>query len=271
MIDIKKVLIKSVQIPDDEVAILLSSGVDSSSVLFALLEAKKKVTAYTFCLDDRVSKDLKYAEITANEFNVPFVKIILPTNIDLLKEDLIDLIRYGAKTKTDFECGWPMLYAYKLIKEKNIFSGFGADGHFCISKKGMIHFKNKINEFRNNLWNKESYVQKHMHKNLSKVYNKNFIAPYLSQDMYKLFNGTTWEQVNRPHQKQPIRDSFPQEFARIKIFQHQNLQKGDSGISEHFEKLLDTELNIKKHKSVVGIYNYLVKNLSENKNEIMDV
>jgi hypothetical protein len=61
-----------------------------------------------------------------------------------LKEDLIDLIRYGAKTKTDFECGWPMLYAYKLIKEKNIFSGFGADGHFCISKKGMIHFKNKI-------------------------------------------------------------------------------------------------------------------------------
>ena len=64
MIDVKKVLMKSVQIPDNEVAVLLSSGIDSASVLFSLLEAGKKVTAYTFCLDDRVSTDLKYAEIT---------------------------------------------------------------------------------------------------------------------------------------------------------------------------------------------------------------
>lgn len=271
MINVKKVLMQCVQIPDNEVAILLSSGIDSSSVLFALLEAKKKVTAYTFCLDDRVSRDLKYAELTAKEFDVPFIKIILPTNIHTLKEDLVDLVRYGARSKTDFECGWPMLYAYSTIKEKNIFSGFGADGHFCISKKGMIHFKNRIDEFRDNLWNKKTYVQKHMHENLCKVYKKNFIAPYLSQNMYEIFKGTSWEQVNRPHQKQPIRDSFAEEFSRIKIFQHQNLQKGDSGISEHFEKLLHTELNIKNYKSVVGVYNYLVKNLTENKNEIMDV
>ena len=271
MIDVKKVLMKSVQIPDNEVAVLLSSGIDSASVLFSLLEAGKKVTAYTFCLDDRVSTDLKYAEITAKEFGVPLVKIILPTNIDILKKDLIDLICYGAKSKTDFECGWPMIYAFKLIKENNIFSGLGADAHFCISKKGIIHFKNKIDEFRNNLRYKESYAQKHIHKNLSKIYSKNCINPYLLEEMFELFIGTTWEQVNRPHLKQPIRDSFPKEFSRIKIFSPQNLQCGDSGISKHFEKLLNTELNIKKHKSVVGIYNHLVKSLLGNENGIMDI
>ena len=66
-----------------------------------------------------------------------------------------------------------MIYAFKLIKENNIFSGLGADAHFCISKKGIIHFKNKIDEFRNNLRYKESYAQKHIHKNLSKIYSKN--------------------------------------------------------------------------------------------------
>jgi asparagine synthetase B (glutamine-hydrolysing) len=146
MIDIKKVLLQSAGTPENDAAVLLSAGVDSSSVLFALLEAGKRVTAYSFCLDDRTSTDVKYAQITAKEFGVPFVQIPLPTSTDVLREDLVDLVRFGAKKKTDFECGWPMLYAYKAITERDIFSGMGADGHFCISKKGMMHYKNRIDE-----------------------------------------------------------------------------------------------------------------------------
>jgi len=51
MINIKKVLLQSAGTPENDAAVLLSAGVDSSSVLFALLEAGKRVTAYSFCLD----------------------------------------------------------------------------------------------------------------------------------------------------------------------------------------------------------------------------
>lgn len=271
MIDVKKVLIDCASTSSNDVAVLLSSGIDSASVMFALLEAGKNVTAYSFCLEDRTSRDVKYAEITAKEFGVPFVRIDLPTSIEVLREDLVDLIRMGAKKKTDFECGWAMLYAYPAIQQTEIFSGMGADGHFCISKKGVLHYKNRIDEFRNNLFSNPSYGQAHMHSNFSRVYKKDWIAPYMTLAMIEQFKGSTWDDVNRPHQKQPILDAFPKEFARIKIFKHQNFQLGDSGISEHFEKLLDTDLNVNKHKSVVGIYNYLVKNLSKEQYEILDI
>jgi hypothetical protein len=60
-------------------------------------------------------------------------------------------------------------------------------------------------------------------------------------------------------------------FNLAAAFKHQNLQKGDSGISDHFEKLLGTDLNVGNHKSVVGVYNYLVKNLSKDKDELLDI
>ena len=89
MIDIKNVLLQSAGTPENDAAVLLSAGVDSSSVLFALLEAGKRVTAYSFCLDDRTSTDVKYAQITAKEFGVPFVQIPLPTSIDVLREEIL--------------------------------------------------------------------------------------------------------------------------------------------------------------------------------------
>jgi asparagine synthetase B (glutamine-hydrolysing) len=271
MIDVRNILLRSAGTPLNHAAVLLSAGIDSASVLFSLLEAGKNVTAYSFCLEGRVSKDVRYAEITAKEFGVPFVRIDLPTSIDVLREDLIDLVRFGAKKKTDFECGWPMLYAYQTIKEREIFSGMGADGHFCISKKGMMHYKNRIDEFRNTLFLNPSYAQEHIHRNLSTVYKKCWVAPYMTPDMIDAFKGSTWDEVNRPNQKQPILDAFPDQFKRIRVFKHMNFQKGDSGISEHFERLLATDLNVGNHKSVVGIYNYLVKNLSKEKDELLDI
>jgi hypothetical protein len=63
--------------------------------------------------------------------------------------------------------------------------------------------------------------------------------------------------VNKPKQKQPILDAFPKEFARVKVRPHINLQLGDSGIAQHFYKLLDTDLNPGGIKSPVAIYNRL--------------
>jgi hypothetical protein len=71
------------------------------------------------------------------------------------------------------------------------------------------------------------------------------------------FLGTTWAQVNKPRQKQPILSAYPNEFRRIRILPHVNLQLGDSGIAAHFEKLLSSDWNAHGGKSVVGIYNRL--------------
>jgi asparagine synthetase B (glutamine-hydrolysing) len=258
----KNILMNEIsKIPDEEVALLLSGGIDSNSLMFALLEAGKKVKAYTFVLEDKMSRDYIHAEKNAYKFGVEFNFIDLPTNQETLMADIHNLVYMGARTKTDFECGWPMIYAYQQIKEKTIVSGMGADGHFCLTKKGMIHYRDKMDEFRSIQFSKPNYCQKQIHNWLCNAYQKNFVTPYTVQEMQEYFKGKTWDELNRPHQKQTILDAFPEQFKAIKVFKHQNLQLGDSGISDLFYELVGSEYNTMNHSTVVGIFNRVIKEL----------
>jgi hypothetical protein len=151
-VDVRRALLDELsQIQDREVALLLSGGIGSQSVLFALLELEKTVTCYTFTLDDRQSTDFVNAKRTAQKFASAFVPVYLPTDVDVLRADLRTLRSLGAVSKTDYECGWPMLYAYQQIGERQIVSGLGDDDHFAISKKAMIHYKDRIQEYRDHM------------------------------------------------------------------------------------------------------------------------
>ena len=254
--DVRRVLLEqAASIPYPDVAVLLSGGIDSASCMFALLEVGKNPFAYSFVLQGNLSTDFSLARRNARAFNIPFTPIILPSDIEQLKLDVRKLNTLGARSKTDYECSWPMLYAYPAIKQTAIFSGLGADGHFCISKKGMIHYRNRIDEFRNNLYGNERYAQVFMHKNLARLHRKESYIPYLCDEMKSEFIGTTWDEVNRPRQKQPILNAFPESFAKIPIKPHTNFQLGDSGIAQHFGRLLKTDLNPTGFKSVTGIFN----------------
>lgn len=245
-------------IPELDVALLLSGGIDSLSLLFSLLEAGKRVRAYTFTLDAHVSSDFAAARRAASTFDVPFVPVWLPVGIDRLKADLRELKALGAKRKTAFECFWPMLHAYRAVEEPVVVSGMGADGHFCISKKGLLHFRDRIDEFRLGLYRSPTYAQQDLHARFAARLGKRAVLPFLAESMRSEFLGTTWREVNTPKQKQPILDAFPNYFRRVRVRPHTNLQLGDSRIATHFQRLLKTDWNIGGFKSVVGIYNALV-------------
>jgi asparagine synthetase B (glutamine-hydrolysing) len=251
------------------VALFLSAGIDSRALLFGLLELKKNVHIYTFRLDGVYSRDFRISKELAEFYNLEFTEVILPNDIHTLKKDLLYLINdLKLKKKTDIECTWAMLYAIKMVKEKYIVAGLGADGHFVISKKGMIHYRDSIehmNQFREQLFSNPNYAQMQTLTHICKDYNKIIVSPFLDDGVVELFKDTSWEEINTTKQKQIILDMYASEFAKNKFFEHTNFQKGDSGISEHFEKLLDT--NWKVGKGVVSIYN-AIRNKKITKNNI---
>ena len=257
--NVRKVLLDELAaIPDYSVGLLLSGGIDSASLMFGLLEVGKRVTAYSFMLDGHVSTDFALARRNARAFGVPFVPVFLPRDLPSLKRDLYRLARTGKATrKTDFECGWPMLHAYPAVRERVVVSGMGADGHFCISKKGMIHFRDRIDDFRRGLYASPGYAQRPLHELLASAQGKVAVLPYMTDAMRAEFLGTTWDQCNRPRQKQPILDAFPDQFARMKVLPHTNLQLGDSKIAQHMSGLLRSDWNRRGAKSIVAIYNDL--------------
>ena len=244
------------EIPYDEVGVFLSAGIDSRCILFALLECGKKVHTYSFTLADRVSKDCRVAEEVSNVFGVEFTQVTLPTDLDILKKDVLTLHnKYNCIKKTEYECVWPFLYAYPKVTESVVANGIRADSHFCISKRARLHFKDDLDGYRLECFNNPNGGQYLQHLQLAEENGTSICTPYRDKRMIEYFLGTTYEQCNKPHQKQPILNSFPEYFEKYKVYPHTNFQLGDSGISSHFEKLLTTEWNTRDYKSVVGIFN----------------
>jgi len=259
-LELRKILIeKARNIQSKNVAVFLSSGVDSQSILFSLLETNKNVTTYTFHLNGVNSTDLIYAKKCAETFGVNHIPIPLPLSIKQLKSDIVYMTKQlHVKGKSNIECTWPMLYAIKRCKELDIATGACSDGHFVLSKKGILHYSQtiiKMNEFKQKLFNNPNYAQIQTLSNFAKIYKKRMYPFYYSREVVNLFMNKSWAELNKPRQKQPILDAFPEYFKKVKQFKHTNLQLGDSGISDHFLKLLRSDWNINNWKSPVGIYN----------------
>ena len=245
-------------VSEKDVGISLSSGIDSASVLFALLECGKNVTVYSFTMADNESRDFKEAKDIAKKLDLMFVPVYLPRSINSLKTDCLRLHRvYGCVKKTDYICTWPYLYLTSAVGESVLATGMAADGHFVISKKAMIHYKDKPEEFRKQYFSNPTRCQLPFRTKLAKENHIRLFEPYLETEMYDYLLHSTWIECNRPKQKMPIRRAFPDMYSRygIKIHNHTNFQLGDSGISEHFGALLDTDWNTHNYKSVVGIFN----------------
>lgn len=254
---IKKSIFYQLEPIQEDVGLLLSSGVDSRVLLFSLLSLGKKVHVYSFRLDGVYSTDFVIAQDLAKQYGLEFTEIVLPNDIDVLKRDVLYLINdLKLCKKADIECSWAMMYAFKSINENVVVSGLGADDHFVLTKKGMIHYRDSVesmDKYRTMIFSNPNHSQKQTANLLCKNFNKALIAPFLNDDMFDIFKGTSWEELNKPHQKQVLLDIFPNEFAKTKLPKHSNLQLGDSGIAKHFTKLLDTDWKV--GKSVVSIYN----------------
>lgn len=244
-----------------KVAVLLSSGVDSHSVLFACLELKVNVSAYSFTLDTKESRDFKYARATSKVFDVPFKKVALPTDVDTLKRYCLYAVNRGARGKTDFECMWPMITAFRQAAKdgcKYVLSATAADSHFALSKKANMHYKDKVDLYRRLVFSKRNTGQKLLLKAEAARFGMEYFTPYDTTRMCSELHGYTWDELNKPQQKQPIRSSFPEYFQKCKTTIHTNLQLGDSGIANHFKILLDSDWNRWDYKATKGIYNRLV-------------
>lgn len=240
----------------DEVAILLSGGVDSISCALAAHRIGKKVNTYTFHLNDQISYDSAKAMSVSHQMGWRCVVT------DILTDDIENHFKtlrsdFECTKKTHYECTYPFLYIYPQIKEKVVISGVAADGHYGVSKKACIHFKQPkslFDEFRQDYFsnlNPAGYQQQLL---LCKKYDKKFIAPYLNSTVVDFFRQYDWFELNKPYQKHHVRSAFT-EFEELgKVKQHINLQLG-AGVDKAFESLLQSnEINFKNRKRMLDVY-----------------
>jgi len=252
---IDKLLVKEIDktIPDKEVALLLSGGVDSISVGFAAERLGKKIHAYSFRLDTEPSYDYSMAKVIAQMRDWKFTGIVI--NTKMLLNDFYSLVSLGCKKKTQFECTYPFLHIYPEIEEQFVLSGWAADGYYGLSKKAMIHYKgDNFNEFRDDYFKKENRAGYIWHKKVAELNDKTLVVPYLSKSVKEFFYRHNHEQLNKPFQKHHVRNAF-HEFNEIgKVENHLNLQIG-SGVIRLFGTLLNNkEINFNNRTRMLDVY-----------------
>jgi hypothetical protein len=269
-------------------AVLLSSGVDSHLVLFAAMAAGMTPTVYSFTLDDRESQDFKAARRTAKLFGLKFVPVILSTDVRVIEKhvkslysDLNPGISLG---KATVECLWPFFESMKIIARnghRDCLSGLDGDIWFATVRshkkawEAGVYQEKVVNTFRRTVtaeqkkrspsdWEGREAQQIMRGMWMAKYTPKlKLILPFNNLKLFDVMdNMDPFEEGNKPIQKAPFRLAFWHSFehARENVYIHMSFQVGDTGIEEHFHKLLDTSLNTGGYKSPKGIYNTLQRN-----------
>lgn len=240
---------------ETEVAVLMSGGVDSTSLGFAAAEIGKRVVCYTFQMGELQSNDSAAAKKISRAMGWEWNLIKVP--VDNLEADAIKLAAiFNCKKKTQFECTLPFLYILPKIKEQVVLSGVAADGHFGLSKKAMIHFrspKSKFNKFRSDYFgqaNPAGYVQQ---KKLVEQYGKKHSAPYMDKRVFDYFIQFDWDTLNKPRQKMPVLRAYSEFFKKVGRRDHANLQLV-ARVDIICQRLLSGKLNTKHRTRMMDFW-----------------
>jgi len=250
------------------VYVATSGGVDSSSLVVALLDTDLRPIITSFTLNDRESQDFQAARKLAHHFSLDFVPVYIPTDAEIIRQSVIrNMQKYRLQKKADIECMYPFIYMIERLHEigtRYLLSGIWADGHFCLSKSGMIHArhsKEAFQQFRKAYFYGQEKRQKTILPIVCRQYGIQFCAPFWSTSIYDLFSNTTWNEINKPRQKEAIRKEFP-ELDGLRLKNHLNLQLGDSGIADLVGETIRARYTPHR-KSPVSAYNYLAQRIKE--------
>ena len=173
-------------------------------------------------------------------------------------------MKYDTKLrKTTIECILPWLFVFEVMAKhqlSNLVTGLSADGHFGLSKRAMIHYKEpkqKFQEFRSEYFSKPDVAQTKSLPLFGLRYGVNVLSPYFNKEVFDLYVDAEWAQLNKPRQKEAIRKEFPT-LDGICENKHTNYQLGDSGIAELVGKVVKERV-APQAKSPIKAYNILEK------------
>jgi len=243
------------EVSSNNVAVLMSGGIDSLTCAFSAMRLGKKVNTYTMKVNGIDTEDSVSSKEAAKIYGWNHTEIDVPINN--IKEDFQRLIKYyNCKKKTQVECTFPFLYVYPKIKERFVLSGIAADGYYGLSKRAMINFrypKESFDKYRIDYFKAENPAGILQQEQLARETESYLVAPYFNFSIYNWMLERDWDFFNKPFQKAGIIEAYP-EFNKLpKKRKHANLQLV-AGIPKYFESLLeDRDLNFKNRERVMDL------------------
>jgi len=244
-------------------ALLFSGGTDSLTCLFSLLNLNIKPILYSFHLEGVIHDDIIISKKVAEHFKLTHKIIVIPNNLKNLENDVLYLTqKLKINRKTNVQCTHPFLHVIPKINEEIIVSGLCADDLYGTSKSMSIKYSKDKVGFDSARLKKMNDLYSSAYKpikDLVELYGKTFLTPYRDKSVVDYLMEFSWEELNKPKQKQLSYDSYIEYFELLNVYRKNvNLQVG-SKIREFHNILLESKLNKNNRKRVDEIYKDLYK------------
>ena len=227
-------------------AIATSNGVDSKALVISAVEdAEYLPTVISLTLDDRESRDFVGARDIANEYDLDFIPVRLPTDAATIERDIVTMVRtHKVFTKTSIESHWGFIYIFDELRRRKInalVTGHG-NSHYQNTKNALVGL-NQSGYLKSRSPDAVAALQKLRHKAFAKpnedglrdvrrmgeAYGVSVVTPWFNAEIFNLFTDKAWIDLNKPKQKYPVRVEFPTLYNNEPQI---NLQCGDSGIRD---------------------------------------
>lgn len=243
----------------NDVALLFSGGTDSLTCLYSLFDRGIRPTLYTFYMEGVPSMDLDVSKKVAEHYDLSHKIVPIPQNVDALQRDVLYIVNnLPVDRKTNIQCVYPFLYVLPHVSESVVVSGICADDLFGSSKGASIKgSKDKVafDRLRSTAFeslNSSAYLP--IKTLVETVYKKKLITPYRDDEIVNYLMGFSWEQLNKPKQKQLSIDAFSDYFSELNVYRRNGSLQVVSGIRDFHKKLVDSPLNTKNRHRVDEIY-----------------
>jgi len=243
-----------------DVGLMLSGGIDSSSVLYSLLEIGLKPHCYSFYLENYESKDLKSARRLTKKHNLKLTEVEIPRKT--IKENLIKLAKFGCTRKTQFETKIHYLYLFPQIEEPVLFAGIEADNMQGTVRSMILQSSKdpqKFRELRQKAYHYATAINLPIDYKLAEQNGFRLIYPFANKEIYDFYLQFDWEYLNKPYEKWILLNAFNKNFQEDGYRRHSDMQQ-NSMMKEYCQTLItDKEINPNNRKRINEAYKDLNK------------
>lgn len=246
--------------------VLLSGGIDSATIVAALLAIGARPVCYTFGLSGFDSDDVRAAAHLCRVFDLQHHVVRIPQELSTLTRDVVEVIRIIRRaTKTHVQCAQPMIHVGQALAAAGYdraWVGLAAGDLMPCGRKASewyrAHGDRGWRRYRDEHYHSADLSDYSMQK-VAQAHGLTLVDAYRTDELASLLLSLTYDEIMKPKPKYLLARAFPEFYERAALYRRQASFQIVGGLRAWHDTLLQSPLNTRQSRAVVGIYRDILR------------